>query len=142
MEIKRILVPVDGSEESHRAMGVAAGLAAVYQAELELLYVADLNKEMTGLDRVTMSGYIPSEITNQGDHVLAEFAGELPKTIKTEKVVLLGGPADQILEEQKEKKVDLIVMGSRGLGAVHQVIMGSVSQTVLHRAPCPVMIVK
>ncbi len=142
MEIKRILVPIDGSDESCRAMQVAAGMAAIYQAELELLYVADLNKEMTGLDRVTMSGYIPSEIENRGHHVLAELIREVPQTVKAYSVVLIGSPADQILEEQKEKNADLIVMGSRGLGAVRQVIMGSVSQTVLHRAPCPVMIVK
>jgi len=56
--------------------------------------------------------------------------------------VAIGDPAAEIIEIADKEKADLIIIGSRGLGAIKGVVLGSVSQKVTHHAACPVMIVK
>ena len=59
---QHILVPLDGSEEARKALALAVAIAEKFGARLTLLYAVDLNANMSGLDRVTMSGYIPETI--------------------------------------------------------------------------------
>lgn len=66
MEIKKILVPLDGSPESEKAFTFGLDLAEKYDARLVLAHVVDMNEKMTALDQVTMSGYVPSEILDEG----------------------------------------------------------------------------
>jgi len=54
----------------------------------------------------------------------------------------IGDPSSEVIEIAKKEHVDLIILGSRGLGAIKGVLMGSVSQKIIQAAPCPVMIVK
>jgi nucleotide-binding universal stress UspA family protein len=56
--------------------------------------------------------------------------------------VAIGDPAQEILTHMQKEQVDLVVIGSRGLGTLKGVLMGSVSQKIAHLAPCPVLIVK
>ena len=56
--------------------------------------------------------------------------------------VALGDPADMIVKASREKEIDLIILGSQGLGSVSSLLLGSVSRRVSQEAPCPVMIVK
>lgn len=67
---------------------------------------------------------------------------ELNTTAPVESVVRRGSPADEIVRYAEEKGTGLIVMGSRGWGEMHAVLLGSVSERVLHSAPCPVLIVR
>lgn len=142
MDIKKILVPVDGSDESRKALDTAVYLAKRCSASVILFHVVDLNQEMSDLDRVTMSGYVPSEIGEKGYRLLAELARGVPESIPLAIDSAIGAPGECILQKQKETGADLIIMGSRGLGAMRGFVMGSVSQTVLHKADCMVMMVK
>ena len=67
---------------------------------------------------------------------------EIPKEIETLPIVEIGSPAETIVDVCEREKYNLIIMGSRGLGAIQQIFMGSVSQYVLSHAPCPVMIAR
>ena len=69
-----------------------------------------------------------------------EIVGEIPGEIHTE--VLEGSPAEAILDVANTRKSDLIVMGSRGLGRLTGLLLGSQSQKVVQHAPCPVLIVR
>ena len=66
----------------------------------------------------------------------------VPSDIKYETFSEIGSPAVTILEFEKQMKPDLIVMGSRGLGLVKGVLLGSVSQYIVEQSACPVMVVK
>ncbi len=73
---------------------------------------------------------------------LRRTVAELNTTAPVETVVRHGSPADEIVRRAAESGAGLIVMGSRGWGEMHAVLLGSVSERVLHTAPCPVLIVR
>lgn len=142
MEIKKIMVPLDGSPESAKAFTFGLDLAGKYGADLVLAHVVDMNEKMTALDQVTMSGYVPSEIMEDGYRLLSRFARKVPPDIRLDTVVHIGAPPQTLLSMAEDTKADLIVIGSRGLGAVRSIVMGSVSQYILHHARAMVTIVK
>jgi nucleotide-binding universal stress UspA family protein len=75
-------------------------------------------------------------------HAAERLAAEVQALAKqTDAVVRSGSPADEIIRTASELGADLIVMGSRGLGSTRSVLLGSVSDRVLHLAHCPVLVV-
>ncbi len=140
-KVQRILVPLDGSPCAKRAFDWALSLSKAYDAELVLLYVVDMNQKLSALDRVAMSGYEPAIFKMEGEKLLDAYKKEAPSISMTAEV-LIGSPAEQIISAVETYKADLIVMGSRGQSQVKQVVMGSVSQYILHHADCPVMVVR
>ena len=139
---KKILVPVDGSKHAGMALAQAVCLAELCGAALVLLYVVDLNQKISSFEQVSTGGYIPVEIKNEGEKLLADLRGKIPQTVCVQSVVAVGQPPDTIVETCLQGKYDLIVMGSRGLGKLERVFLGSVRQYVLTHAPCPVMIIR
>ncbi|WP_182187651.1 universal stress protein [Pectinatus frisingensis] len=141
-EFKSIMVPIDGSMHSEHALQQAVYIAKLSKATLNVLYVIDLNTAVSAFERMTLDAYIPGDIDAQGKKILdhaKEVVGDLPQTEYTLKI---GDPAKMILTYSKESDADLIVMGSRGLGAIKQIIMGSVSQYLVTHAECPVLVVR
>lgn len=138
-DIKTILVPVDGSEGSDRAVELAAGLAESYKAKIDFLYIANINQLAIN---ACLSDAILDAVTKAGDAVLDKAAEKVPQDVQSEAFSETGSPAVTILEFAQEKKIDMIVMGSRGLGVVKGVLLGSVSQYVVENAKCPVVIAK
>ena len=155
----KILVPLDGSEHSRRALRVAHRLASADDATLYLLNVPewppaeDLLGKAVGARPIGMSREKVEETGRQLlEHIEeAEEAGQgmMEQTIKTlrisnahtEYIVRMGSPADVILEEAARVGVDAIVMGSRGLSDIKGLLVGSVSHKVLHAAKCTVVTV-
>lgn len=137
--LKRILVPIDSSEISERAMDAALKVNRFGEAEIHILYVADIN-------RLAINAYLSmnvlAEIKKAGERILKKADDVFPPEMKVVKVYRTGDPAETINEYEHEVKPDLIVMGSRGLGVVRGVLLGSVSKYVLENAACPVLIVK
>ncbi|MBR1419941.1 MAG: universal stress protein [Selenomonadaceae bacterium] len=136
---QNILVPIDGSESSDRAVEYAVNLAQIYQAKLNFLYVANINQLAIN---AALSDAILAAVKNAGQTILDRAAELVPDGIECESVQETGMPAVSILEFVRDRNIDMIVMGSRGLGIVEGVLLGSVSQYVMERAKCPVMIVK
>ncbi len=137
---KRILLAVDGSDNSVRAAHEAIKIAAnVPDAMIEILYVI-----------------LPPRTARQillepTDEEMAEIKGEIlrpiaekieAKGITVKKTLLKGEAADTIIEHEHENEYDLLVIGSRGLGAVRKFVQGSVSSRVAEKARCPVLLVK
>lgn len=139
---RKILVPVDGSGPSRRALDKAVYLASLCDAELTLLNVVDLNKEISSFEQVSTGGYVPSELKESGYQLLAELMHVIPREIRAKAAVEIGAPPQTTVEYYERHGFDIIVIGSRGIGKLKQIIMGSVSQYVLLRASCPVLIVK
>jgi len=136
---EKILVPVDGSESSEKSVAQAISLAKVCKAKLYFLYVANINQIAINPN---LTHAIMEAIKTAGNAVLERAANSVPPNVKYEKNMETGAPAAVILEYAEILNADLIIMGSRGLGVVKGVLLGSVSQYIIERAKCPVMVVK
>lgn len=138
-KIKRILVPIDGSKTSFRALDEAIEVArACHATILGVHSIAFLPSEF-------MPAVVPYKIYQKKE------AGKFMENAKLRAAkhgvlfsyaITYGSPVEQILAIAKKKKADLIVIGARGKGRVAELFLGSVSNAVLHKSSVPVLIVK
>ena len=144
-KIKRILVLVDGSDNSKRALEYAAYMAQVSKASVDLLHVVNLGAEIASLTPVT-SGYVPDQVAKDleeaGAMILKEASIGFAVGTRVKAHLEIGVPTDVALEFCEENKTDLIVMGSRGLGFFKGLVLGSVSSYLVEHATCPVLVIK
>ena len=141
---KNIVVPTDGSVNSKRALEHAVLLATSMQASITLVYVANIVSVISNFDQIpNASGYVTEQVAlDMEEGVLEEFSKEIPQDVEVKSVFEVGSPGPAVLSVAKKYEADLIVMGSRGLGPLKGLFMGSVSSYVVTHAPCPVLIVK
>jgi len=142
---KRILVPTDASEYSRRALQTALDLARELQSEIELLFVTFTPEGYWGYNMAyLMQEITPNQIEKAGKLTLeATLKGIDVKDVPLKERMIQGQhPSSVILEEIINENIDLVVMGSHGYGPIHGAALGSVSQRVLRKAACPVLIVK
>jgi len=137
--MKNILVPVDGSEGADRAIEKAVMLAQTCGAKLNFLYVANINQLAIN---AVLSDAILDSVTKAGNVILDRALEMVPAGVAKESFSDTGSPAVVILHFAETNDIDLIVMGSRGLGVVKGVLLGSVSQYVVEQSKCPVLVVK
>lgn len=145
---KKILVGLDGSSHGLKAAEAAVELARNFDAELHLLTVTrpfkvspKLRQYLEAEKLLGEPKYVMDEMTNTiitEATAIAEKAGL--KRVKGE--VREGKPARTIVDHAHNNKVDLIVLGSRGVGEIESALLGSVSQKVSLLADCAVMIVR
>lgn len=142
-DIKRILVPLDFSTNSRRALDYADGVARKFDASLHLVHVCEVPSMITA----SMDAYAIA-YTDWSQRLGEEAERELVKTsaalkgIKVTTEVLFGSAASAIVEAAVANKADLIVMGTHGHGAVMHLMMGNVAERVVRTAPCPVLTVR
>ncbi len=142
-----ILVPVAGSEHARKALSVACQLARQEDATLHLLHIPEeLAHETTlvwGIGAVALEAS-REERERTGRQIVdraAEAAREQGAT-SIETLIGQGDPARTILSEARQRGVDAIVMGSRGLSDLQGFVVGSVSHKVSHAAECTVITVR
>lgn len=145
--IESILIPVDGSEPSKKALDFACQLALKFNADLSLLYVVETpNNDQylyMGTARVAIPG-AEEDILKTGQSVIdaaTVIANKIGCEIKNKEVVS-GSAAKTILEYADNHTIDTIVMGSRGLGNVAGLLLGSVSHKVAHLTNCTCITVR
>jgi universal stress protein A len=140
--IKRILVPIDFSDCSKKALQYALPLAREHQAALTLLYVVPAAYgagEYGGLDYAQLE----ASMKEGGERELAKLAGEVALGgVPAEALVRLGSPAANIIDAARELPADLIVISTHGRTGLKHVFLGSVAEHVVQRAPCPVFVVR
>lgn len=143
---KKILVPVDGSEKAAKAALHGAELASKLGAELIIFHVVPslpsyVNTSPDSFGNIQQS--IIDEFYRNGRDILTLVQDDLAAyqlSIQTD--IAIGQPADEICKKIKACGIDLVVMGSRGLGEIKGYLMGSVSNRVTRHATCPVLIVR
>lgn len=154
--IKSILVPIDGSEHSRKALQFAADVAERFNASIVLVHVVSaaallpapapqvgVSVTPEGVPPPIFSTKLAEDMVKLGSELLARETRELEKRgLTANKVLERGDPVEKILQIAKNERCDLIVIGARGLGKVRALLLGSVSDGVVHRAPCPVLVVK
>jgi len=142
---KKILVPIDGSKNSLRALTNAVALARSFEAEISILYVSVLSQQVPLYDQVKGSK-IPASVStdpvNFAKTILAEAIKQVPEDIQVQTCNELGEPGIVITDFAKQNPYDIVVMGSRGLGAISGLLLGSVSTYVVHHSHCSVLVVK
>jgi nucleotide-binding universal stress UspA family protein len=137
----KILVPVDGSEHSERAVAHAVSLAEKFDAEVVILNVAQpipLAPETT-----FFADELRDKMMAAGRKLVTAYKQKFQTAKVNIKTDNAGGmPADVICEKAENENFDLVVIGSRGLSAGKRIILGSVSGRVSRNCPCPVLIVR
>jgi nucleotide-binding universal stress UspA family protein len=142
-DIKRILVPLDFSANSTRALDYAYGLALKFDAAIHLIHVCEVPSITTG------SADAYAIVDTDWSQRLGEEAERQLTTIKEGRrgiavttEVLFGSPASAIIDAADANAADLIVMGTHGHGALMHVMMGNVAERVVRMSPCPVLTVR
>ena len=149
MLIKKILVAVDGSENSLRALGFALDLAEKYAASVLIVNVFQFPAAyMSPDDPLVYSGSraaLIKDLQRVHEKTLAKAVDEarrLKPGLEVAEELKEGEPAAEIVEAAKEGGFDVIVVGHRGLSRLSEILLGSVSERVAHLASCAVVIVK
>lgn len=135
---KHILLAVDGSENSVRATKEAIKIAAETSL-IEMVYVADFEKVKTEVLHAASSESLLLERKRKVAPVEKVLRAAGKKFILT---ILHGTPGPEIVKYANEKRVDIVVIGSRGLNGLQEMVLGSVSHKVIKRVHCPALIVK
>jgi nucleotide-binding universal stress UspA family protein len=150
-EPKKILVGVDGSEYSIKAMRLGVSFAKKYGARLYIVHVIDFPGFLAFSDP-SMSRTVESTINSlrskaekKAEELLSNVSSlALSENIELEAKVIDGSSsvAGSITEYAADNKIDLIVVGNRGLGGFKRILVGSVSQQILNHAHCSVLVLK
>lgn len=140
--IERILVPVDFSDCSRKALRYAVPFAKQFGASLALLFVTQVNYavgEFGVVDVPLMEGQVREAAEQAMDKLISEEIGEaVPATKQTR----IGRPATEIAAAAKELNTDLIIISTHGHTGLKHVFLGSVTENVARVAPCPVLVVR
>jgi nucleotide-binding universal stress UspA family protein len=140
--LSKILVPVDGSEYSLRALDTAIYLAKKIDANLTGMHVIE-NLPTVYVESQKVLNDLLAKYRAESENILDKCKQIAEKSgVKIETVIAEGDAASNIVVYARNGGFDTIIMGSRGVGRFKEMVLGSVSNKVLHHAKCSVMIVK
>lgn len=138
-----ILVPTDLSEGAEEALDYACELAAKFGATIHLLNVISIPALGVPELGVAMAGTVIDSLIADNKAALEDLANrKCAKATMGQQILRTGDARDVILNTAKELGVDLIVMGTHGRRGVSRALLGSVTETVVRTAPCPVLTVR
>jgi nucleotide-binding universal stress UspA family protein len=144
IDLRRILVPTDFSKSSRNALTYGAAFATRFGAELYLLHVVQ-DLALFIPEAVMVPPVVPpvEQFVSAARQALERALGELPlPDVRVTPEVVEGAPFEEIIRFARERDIDLIVMGTHGHTGLAHILMGSVAEKVVRRAPCPVLTVR
>ena len=137
MEIKKVLVPVDYSENSKKILEAAGYFSGKCQAQLHVVFVVQSFDDYSGFFVPHMPvAKFEEEMVQAAEQKMDSFLADQQDI---EAKVLVGDVAEEIIRHAEERGMDLIVMGTHGYKGLEKVMFGSVAEKVVRSAPCPVM---
>ena len=140
--IKKILIPTDGSDYGMRAAEYGVSIAKMLDAQIMVVYVID-DVVLDQISKVTEHEDVERELKQDGQRHINYVLGLAEKeSVKATSLLAKGRPFDQIVHLAKEQNMDLIVMGTYGLKGAERILIGSVAERVIEYSPCPVLVVK
>ena len=155
--VKRILYATDLSPNARHAFGYAASLGDKYGAPITIVHVLERLSESLSTQMAGMFGEerwrelqkhneeeVHATIRERLDRFCAEMQSELDACpfVVEDIVVLSGEPVEQILRQAVKSQSDLLVMGTRGLGVLADVMLGSTARRIIRRSHIPVMVIR
>ena len=153
---EKILVPVDGSEHSVKALEKAIEMAKKFDGRITLIHVYSVTVQPIIVpEPATLSSpgipYLTAAEISRVAEAARDFGNKVLKDgeeraragkVGVEKVLIEGHAVQEIVKAAKEGSFDLIVLGARGISHIREMFLGSVTDGVIHHAPCPVLVVK
>jgi nucleotide-binding universal stress UspA family protein len=140
--MKRILIATDGSEAAHQALELGIDLARHEEAAVAIVHVIPIS-DAVPMDGFGLVGRVPHEVTLDDQAVLDDGVAIADREgVPAISKLLHGDPATEIVEYAEVLGADLIVVGSRGHGALASVLLGSVSRGVVARSQRAVLVVR
>ena len=140
---KKILCPIDFSACSLHALNYATDLSVKENASLYLMHVVETHVNDMG-DMLKQIDLLMDD--TQIDNLKMRLINLIPEKVRTnvllESIVVKGIPFVEIIKTAKDKQVDLIVMGIHGRTGLEHILLGSVAERVIQRAPCPVLSIR
>jgi len=148
---KRILIATDGSKNGEKAAKAGIELAKLSGGKVIIVYVADIGKYMPSAGIISPFGGVSPDAI---DNVVASIreAGEKATLqvdelarasgVTSERLIVEGNPASEILRIAEDDRIDMIVMGSIGKTGLEKFLMGSVAEKVVHNSKLPVLVVR
>jgi len=153
---EKILVPLDGSEHSQRALETAIQIAKKFHSEIVVLHVYSVTvtpvivPEPTTVTPAGVPVATSAEVAKMvdaardvGRQILAEGKRNVQaEGIEVDTALREGNSVQEIVRLAREGQFDLVVVGARGIHRIREILLGSVSEGVAKNAPCPVLVVK
>ncbi len=145
-EIRKVVTPVDFSDNSKFIAESAAYIAGRFGAEMDLIFVVQNFEDYSGffVPQMTMPN-LESELLESAEKKMADFCSEFEQICTKSGVtalahkVFMGEVSEKIVDYAKEIEADMIVMGTHGYKGLEKIMFGSVAAKVVRNAPCPVM---
>ena len=142
--LRKILVPIDFSDYSKKALRYAVPFARQFNATIYLLYVveptiypADFSFGQIGMPNVE------NELRTKGEQELQELIkNEIKGAVPSEAFVKVGLPFVEVVSFAKDEKIELIIVATHGHSGVEHVLFGSTAEKIVRKAPCPVLVVR
>ena len=144
--LSQILAPTDFSEHSSHALGYAADLARRFGAKLLLLHVV-ATEALESISKAHVPVH-PVDLVYENlrqevrEQYIEYVALDVRKAVETEILIFPGVPFLEIVHVARLKGVDLIVMATHGRTGLSHALMGSVTEKVIRKAPCPVLSIR
>jgi nucleotide-binding universal stress UspA family protein len=153
---KKVLVPLDGSEHSLKALEFAVQIAKKFGGKITLIHVYSvidrpiIVPEPTTLTPAGFPVMTSAEISKvveaarkAANRILADGEQKAKaEEVEVEKILIEGHTVQEIVRTAKEGTFDLIVIGARGISKIRELLLGSVTDGVIHHASCPVLVIK
>jgi len=144
IEVRSILVPIDFSEHSRKALQYAIPFAEQFKASIDLLYVVEptVYPADFSFGQVAFPS-VEDELRQRGAHELDTLMEkEIGKRVQARSVVRTGKAFNEIDQYAKEESTDLIIIATHGHSGMEHVLFGSTAEKVVRYAPCPVLVVR
>ncbi|HEX9715829.1 MAG TPA: universal stress protein [Desulfurivibrionaceae bacterium] len=140
-EIKKILVPVDFSENSQKILRTAVDFAARFKAEVMIVFVVQSFDDYSGFFVPHMPIIqLEEEMVKSATEKMKSFTAEtLNGSVPHSTAILSGDVVEEINRFAGEAKADMIVMGTHGYKGLDKILFGSVAEKIVKTAPCPVL---
>ena len=139
---QKIILATDGSENAHRAALASIDLAkGLLLSSIIITHIATNPPDQSRMVKAQFD--VHNLLEEDAKKAMTRTIDALTQAgIDYHLKVAIGDPSTEVVEIAKKEQADLIILGTRGLGAIKGVLMGSVSQKIIQAASCPVMIVK
>ena len=143
VEIRCILVPLDFSEHVAAVLEWAEHLAKQHGSRIVLFHAYHLPVEFQQLEGAYLPPDFWANVKAEAQETLKRYAEDLvARGLEVESVVAEGYAATAIVDEVERQNADLIVIGTHGLSGLKHLLLGSIAERVVQKAPCPVLTVK
>ncbi|WP_188596821.1 universal stress protein [Thermocladium modestius] len=141
--LKKILVAIDGSPQSSKALDIAIDMAKRFESKLYIVHVIEEQKYMLAINYPPAYPEMVDSLLKNAKELLDEAAKKaMEQGVNAEQLLERGDAASKIIDAADNLCVDMIVMGSRGLRGVTKFLLGSVSERVVKYSKRPVMVIK